>query len=68
MPSRRFKIFELLPDYVSLYLASIADLRVLCDDLERHGGYQILVGKREADDNDMIEVFITFGPKKDDDG
>ncbi len=62
--ARRFKIFERLPGYASLYLASVTDLRVLCDDLEKHGGYQILAGKREADDADMIEIFITFGPRK----
>jgi hypothetical protein len=65
MPARhRFKIFERLPGYASLYLASVADLRTLCDDLERHGDYQILAGKREADDNDMIEIFISFGRGK----
>jgi hypothetical protein len=62
MPRRRFKIFERLPGYASLYLASVADLRILCDDLERHKDYQILVGKREADGGDMIEIFISFGP------
>ncbi len=61
MPWRRFRIFERLPGYASLYLASVADLRILCGDLERHKDYQILVGKRESDDNDMIEIFISFG-------
>jgi hypothetical protein len=54
---------DLIADSDRLYLASAAQLRAFCDELEKHQTYQILVGRRECDNTDQIEIFVTL-PKK----
>lgn len=58
-----FTILDSLADSDSTRFASPADLHILANELEARGDYQILVGQREGDKSDMIEIFVTV-PKK----
>jgi hypothetical protein len=58
-----FTILERLADSDRPYLASPRELRELANELELHGGYQIQAWKREGDDSERVEIFVTF-PKK----
>jgi hypothetical protein len=55
-----FSILDRLPDYDRTIIASAGDMRVFFNELEMHGAYQILVGRREGDRGDMIEIFVTY--------
>jgi hypothetical protein len=58
-----FTILERLADRHSMRQMSAADLRILANELEASGDYQALVGYREGDDSDRIEIFVSY-PKK----
>jgi len=42
-----------------LHLILAAELRMLCDELEKLP-YQILAGRREGDNGDQIEILVTY--------
>jgi hypothetical protein len=58
-----FSILARLADPALMYPASASDLRILANELEMHGAYQIRVGRCEGDMGDMIEIFVTYEKK-----
>lgn len=56
--SNRVSLLERIALSDDLHLASVEELRAFCDDLKRYKSWQILVGRREGDHEDMIEIFV----------
>lgn len=54
-------IIERVAESDALHLASAAELREFADWLEARNNYQVLVGRRESDRGEQIEIFVTYG-------
>lgn len=63
MMGPKFTILDRLGDSDIMCHVSPADARIFFNELEATGNYQILVGKREGDHSDQIEIFVSY-PKK----
>jgi hypothetical protein len=65
MSTPPFSILDRLADSDLPHLASPEEMRVFFDQVEKHGHYQILVWRREADHGGNIECVVTYGEKND---
>lgn len=59
-----FSIHDRLPDTGARCLGSPKDLRILANELELHGAYQIEFWTREAEHGGQIEILVTYEAPK----
>jgi|HubBroStandDraft_3_1064219.scaffolds.fasta_scaffold1905275_2 hypothetical protein len=64
MTTAPFSILERLADSDRPYFATPKELRILANELEMHGGYQIQMWERKADRGGCIEFIVTYEEKK----
>jgi hypothetical protein len=65
----RSKVGEPFPSLARLVeqgrasLMSARELRMFFNELEMHGGYQILVSRGERDNGGQVKIFVTYETK-----